>query len=121
MSKYVMAVDYKYCTGCHTCEIACRKEKELSLNEWGIALSEQGPVRMQEKWMWNYVPIPSDLCNLCVERIEQGKKPACEHHCLAQCLEVIPIESASDYLEVKGPGVGIFVPGDQGFVTNARA
>ena len=46
-----------------------------------------GPVKMRGEWLWDYVPVPSDLCDLCEERVSQGKKPACVHHCLAQCME----------------------------------
>ena len=115
MGTYAMVVDYKYCTGCHTCEIACRNEKGLALDEWGIKLSEQGPVRIDGKWMWNYVPIPSDACDLCRERIDAGKKPSCEHHCLAQCLQVVPIEHVGEAASALGNGVAVFIPGDQGF------
>lgn len=115
MSNYAMIIDYKYCTGCHTCEISCRKEKGFSLDEWGIKLSEQGPVEMEGKWMWNYVPIPSDLCDLCEERIAEGRKPACEHHCLAQCIEVVPEEEVTETISGMGNGVAVFVPGNQGF------
>ena len=33
MSKRAMLINYKYCTGCHSCEVSCRKEKGLSLDE----------------------------------------------------------------------------------------
>ena len=34
MSKDAMIIDYKYCTGCHACEITCQNEKELPEGEW---------------------------------------------------------------------------------------
>lgn len=92
MSKYGLLIDYKYCTGCHVCELACKNEYSLSDGEWGIKVCELGPVKLEEKWMWDYVPVPSDLCSCCADRIEQGEKAACEKHCLGQCLEVLPIE-----------------------------
>lgn len=110
MSKRAMVIDYKYCTGCHSCEVACRKEKSLPLEEWGIELSEQGPVQLQGKWMWNYVPIPSDACDLCEGRIAEGKKPSCVHHCLAACMEVVDIEDISGILLEKGDSVAVFIP-----------
>ena len=115
MAKLAMLIDYKYCTGCHTCEVACRKEKGLPNDEWGIRLADEGPVKIQGKWMWNYVPIPSDACDMCVERIGQGKKPACVHHCLGQCMEAVAIEDVSAKLASMGNGVAVFIPGDQGF------
>ena len=31
MSKYALIIDYKYCTGCHSCEMACKVEKNLKI------------------------------------------------------------------------------------------
>ena len=82
-----LLIDYNFCTGCHSCELACRQEKQIeSQDEWGIKLTEMGPVKMQDKWLWDYVPVPSDLCDLCAERTAKGKAPSCVQHCQAQCL-----------------------------------
>ena len=44
MKKHALLIDYKYCTGCHSCEVACRQEKGIeSQDEWGIKLAEFGP------------------------------------------------------------------------------
>ncbi len=116
MGQNAMVIDYKFCTGCHSCEITCRKEHDLSLDEWGIKLSEEGPIQIDEdKWMWNYVPIPSDLCDLCKVRTAEGKPAACELHCLANCIEVIPVEEVASSLKSHGNGCAVFLPGDQGF------
>lgn len=111
MKKHALLIDYKYCTGCHSCEIACRQEKAIkSLDEWGIKFAEFGPEKLDGKWYWNYVPVPSSLCNLCEERIEAGKKPACVHHCLAQCMQVVPLEELSQKLDELGKGAACFMP-----------
>ena len=114
MLNYALVIDYKYCTGCHTCEVACSKEKGLPAGQWGIKLSEQGPVEIEGKYMWNYIPIPSDCCDLCMERIEEGKKPACVHHCLAFCMEAVPVEDISKAMIEKGNGAVCFIPNIQG-------
>lgn len=110
MSKYALVIDYKYCTGCHTCEVACRKEKNLPIDEWGIKLTEHGPAKLGGEWMWNYVPVPSSLCDLCEERIAEGKKPACVHHCLADCMRVAPVEEAPSVMAELGNGSVCFMP-----------
>ena len=110
MSEYGMIIDYKYCTGCHTCEVACRKEKELSLEEWGIKLLEAGPEILNGKWYWNWIPVPSDCCDLCIDRLKAGKKASCEFHCLANCIEVVPIEEVSAKLAGYGKSVSCFIP-----------
>lgn len=110
MEKSALVIDYRYCTGCHSCEVACRQEKGFSVEEWGIKVSEQGPVKLNGSWMWNYVPVPSDICDLCAERVESGKRPACVHHCLAQCMEVVPLSDLAAKLEDIGNGAACFIP-----------
>ena len=34
--KYGMMIDVHYCTGCHTCEVACQQENGFSAEEFGI-------------------------------------------------------------------------------------
>ena len=110
MSEYAMIIDYKFCTGCHSCEVACRAEKELSLDEWGIKVVELGPEMLGGKWYWNFVPVPSDNCNLCYGRLKAGKKTSCEFHCLAHCIEVVPIVEVSAKLAGYGEKVSCFIP-----------
>lgn len=111
MKDMALIIDYKYCTGCHTCEIACRNEKGIPLDEWGIKLTELGPKKLGGKWMWDYVPIPSDLCDLCAERVEEGLRPACAHHCLGQCMYIVPSSEAERKMdELGGKKVVCFRP-----------
>ena len=110
MSKYAMLIEYKYCTGCHACEVSCRNTHNIPLNEWGIKINEMGPVKMQDKWLWDYVPVPSDLCDLCEERVEQGKQPSCMLHCLANCMELVPVEEVSAALSKKGNKTVVYLP-----------
>ncbi len=110
MSQYALLIDYKYCTGCHVCEVSCRKEHDIPLEEWGIKLTELGPVKMQDKWLWDYLPVPSDLCDLCEARVAEGKKPACVHHCLASCMELVPVEELGKVMAEHGPKVTAFMP-----------
>ncbi|MCL1846414.1 MAG: oxidoreductase [Coriobacteriia bacterium] len=110
MSEYGMIIDYKYCTGCHTCEVACRKEKDIPLDEWGIKLFEVGPDELKGKWYWNFIPLPSDYCDLCHDRIKAGKKASCEFHCLANCIEIVRIEELSAKMIEYGNSVTCFIP-----------
>lgn len=93
--KYALLVDYRYCTGCQSCEIACKNELGLATKDepWGIKVLHFGPWELPDgKWEFDYFPLPTQLCDLCQARIEAGKKPACVHHCLAQCLEYGTVE-----------------------------
>jgi Fe-S-cluster-containing dehydrogenase component len=107
-----LLINYEYCTGCYSCEVACRNEKELPLDAWGIKLTEIGPWELEpEKWEWDYVPVPTDHCDLCVDRVAEGKKPACAHHCLAQVMEFGTLqELAKRARELKGTKSTIFIP-----------
>ncbi|WP_417304444.1 oxidoreductase [Ellagibacter isourolithinifaciens] len=112
MSKRAMLINYKYCTGCHSCEVSCRKEKGLSLDEWGIKVNEVGPAKFSDgKWEWDYIPAPSRLCDLCEERIEEGKIPLCELHCLAAVIKVVPAEEATKLISENTEGkIAIYIP-----------
>ena len=63
MSKKALLINYEYCTGCHSCEIACRNELGLGLGEWGIKLEQVGPFQIDERtWNFDYAPILTTLC-----------------------------------------------------------
>lgn len=108
--KYGMLIDYGNCTNCGTCMIACRKEKGLSLEEWGITVSEIGPAKLGGSWEWDYVPTPSRLCDLCAGRMAEGKLPSCQHHCLAKVIEVLPLEEIPARMEEIGTKVTCYLP-----------
>ena len=93
MTQQGLLIDYEFCTGCHTCEMACKVEKGLKKGEWGIKLAEIGPFKHENnKWEWDYVPMPTQLCDLCAERLEARKVPACVHHCQGLCMYHGPVE-----------------------------
>jgi len=114
-SSYGLLVDFKYCTNCHTCEVACQEEKDLSAGEYGIKVFENGPykkagAKMDDAWEWSYIPVPTYLCDLCADRLDAGKKPMCVKHCLAACMEYGPMtELAARSVEL-GNKVAIFKP-----------
>ena len=108
--KYGMLIDYGNCTNCGTCMIACRKEKGLSLEEWGITVNEIGPAKLGGSWEWDYVPTPSRLCDRCAGRMAEGKLPSCQHHCLAKVIEVLPLEEIPARMAEIGTKVTCYLP-----------
>jgi len=71
---------------------------------------EVGPWQISEgKWQLNYVPIPTELCDLCEERVVLGKLPACVHHGQADVMRYGPIEELTERMQGR-PHQVLFVP-----------
>ncbi|HHY28877.1 MAG TPA: 4Fe-4S binding protein [Desulfitobacterium dehalogenans] len=111
MSKsYGLLIDYDYCTGCHSCETACKMELGLPLGQYGIKIVQDGPRKLESgKWEYNYLPIPTSLCNLCEDRVNMGKKPTCVHHCQAAVMTYGTVEELAKQMEGK-PKMVLFTP-----------
>ncbi|MGI6217139.1 MAG: hypothetical protein ACOYIK_05955 [Coriobacteriales bacterium] len=85
-----LLVNYRWCDGCHSCELACQMANELPPEQFGIKLCQVGPWEYGDgKWEYTYIPAITDQCNLCGERQAQGKLPACVQHCQANCLQIV--------------------------------
>ena len=111
MAQNALLIHYEYCSGCHSCEVACRNEHNIPLDKWGIKLTEVGPWQVDdEQWEWNYIPVPTALCDMCEDRVAAGKKPTCVHHCLAQCMEFGPVEDMAKRMAELGSKVTMFLP-----------
>jgi len=89
--EYGLYIDYEWCSGCHSCELACKQEHSLKTDEWGIRVMERLH-RAKDGIVSEYIPIPTDLCNFCMTRVRDGKQPACVHHCMTKCMAFGPIE-----------------------------
>ena len=110
MARNGLLIDYEYCSGCHVCEVACSKEYYIPIGQWGIKLAEIGPWQISDdKWQLTYIPVPTELCNLCTERVAAGKQPACVHHCQANVMSFGPVEELTKKLAEKSHQV-LFVP-----------
>ena len=110
MARNGLLIDYEYCTGCHSCEVACSMENNIPVGQWGIKIAEIGPWQISEdKWQLTYVPIPTDLCNLCAKRVAKGKEPTCVQHCQADVMRFGTVEELAKEMERK-PQQVLFVP-----------
>ena len=88
-----LLVNYKYCDGCHACETACKVEGGLEPGHYGIQVVKIGPWEIARgKWQYDFVPVPTDECNLCASRVAEGKLPTCVHHCQSMCIEWGPVD-----------------------------
>lgn len=110
MSRNGILIDYEFCSNCHTCEVVCKSELNIAEGKWGIKVYEIGPWNIKgDAWQLTYVPVPTDMCNLCEGRVLAGKLPACVHSCYTGCMEYGSVEELSKKLENKGRQV-LFVP-----------
>ena len=108
MSKMGLLINYDYCTGCHSCEVACQQEHDLPAGKNGIKVT-QFIYETHTKLSIDYLPYPTDLCDLCINRHKQGKKPTCVKHCQSGCMQFGPINSLVEEME-KRPKMVLFTP-----------
>lgn len=82
-----LLIDYQYCSGCHTCEVACQQEHGYDAKTLGIEIKTLGPTQLEnQKWQYDFIPTPTALCDHCQDRVEKGKVPSCVKHCQAGCM-----------------------------------
>ena len=97
-SKMGILVKYNWCTGCHSCEMACQQEHGFPIGQGGVKALD---IRWQidgDNWVYDSQPMFSKQCNLCAERTAEGKLPACVHHCQAKCMEYGPVDELVEKL-----------------------
>lgn len=83
-----LLIDYLYCTGCHSCEVACQIEHGYEPGVSGISLKQHGPEQIAERtWQYDFLPMPTQRCDLCAMRTQAGKQPSCVKHCQAGCMK----------------------------------
>lgn len=112
MAQTALLFNYEYCSGCKSCEIACRNHLGLGLGEWGIKVTEIKPFGISDgnEMEWIYQPIPTKLCDRCEDRVAEGKKPACVHTCLAFCIEYGTLEEMTERAAGLGSRTSVFLP-----------
>lgn len=87
MALYGMLIDYKYCSGCRSCEVACQKAHNYAPACQGLQLGVIGPTPLPHgRWQYDNLPLHTIYCNHCADRLAKGKDPACVHHCQNGCI-----------------------------------
>lgn len=110
--KYGLLIDNYWCTGCHSCEVSCKNEKDLPIGQFGIKMLVMGPWELQEKGKWEhtYYPLITSYCDLCEERVQAGGIPACQLHCLASAIEYGPIDELAKKMEDRDRRTTLLIP-----------
>ena len=63
--EYGLFIDYEYCSGCNACLTACKMEHNMPESDFGIRIFQDGPVQYSDgSWHYDYLPMPTDLCDL---------------------------------------------------------
>lgn len=105
-----LLINYEYCTGCHSCEVSCQMINELPVDRWGIKIQKVGPWQIADDvYQYDFVPVPTDQCNLCAERTAKGKKPLCVKHCQSLVMEYGAVAELAAKIDGKTKSV-LFVP-----------
>lgn len=99
MGKKCLYVDYEWCTGCQTCEVACQQEHD---GKQGIKVIEQRTEREDSDHKEiEFMPNRNELCDFCKDRLGMGKDPACVHHCMADVMKFGDIDELADEVKEK--------------------
>lgn len=87
MAKKGLLINYEYCTGCHTCEVACQQEHNFPVGKCGIKVTEYEYAAVKKPVAIDFLPFPTELCDLCSERCRYNDTlPACVKHCQSFCM-----------------------------------
>lgn len=105
MAKGIL-IDYEWCSGCHSCEMACAVETthaHFPAGHCGLKIHEEGIYQIDtDTWTDINLPVFTDLCDLCAARRAEGaQEPTCVKHCQAQVLTYGDIEDLAKKLAEK--------------------
>jgi Fe-S-cluster-containing dehydrogenase component len=107
--EYGLLIDYEFCTGCHTCEVACAQEYKHKTGIRGIKVFEVEQKTRGGGEYLTFFPFPTESCLLCPHRTKEGREPACVQHCMAACMKFGRIEDLAKEVGRK-PRMVLWVP-----------
>jgi Fe-S-cluster-containing dehydrogenase component len=109
MARKGLMIDYEYCTGCHTCEVACKQEHNYPVGKGGIKLNEIITELPDGRLRIDYLPFPTAYCDLCTARVKGGELPSCVKHCQAATMYYGTVAELAKAMEKK-PHAALFTP-----------
>lgn len=99
--KYGLLIDYEYCTGCYSCQVACCQEYGWEAGMSGMQVIESVQKLHNDNAYLCFLPFPTELCILCSPRTKKGLDPACVEHCMANVIKWGPLENLAKELGEK--------------------
>jgi anaerobic dimethyl sulfoxide reductase subunit B (iron-sulfur subunit) len=66
--------------------VACQQEHDFPVGKCGIKVSEHVYEAIKKPVAIDFLPFPTELCDLCINRHKEGQKPACVKHCQSFCM-----------------------------------
>jgi Fe-S-cluster-containing dehydrogenase component len=103
MPRFGLLIDYEYCVGCRSCEVACKMEHHRPPDQPGIIVQEVSSTDPGGKPY--FFPFPTDRCNLCGRRRAKGLTPSCVKHCWTGVIRFGTIEELAEQMRQKGKTV----------------
>ena len=102
MSTYAMLIDYEYCTGCRSCEVACKQEYQRPAGRaGGVEVKEFVHRLPNDRLFITYIPTFTRACVFCAGRVKQGMAPSCVKHCMANVLTFGKLEDMQQQIPEK--------------------
>ena len=103
-----LLVDYEFCSGCHACEVACKKSHGLGAGQYGVLVTKFGPFQKPDgRWEMDFVPHFGELC----DRVASGRKPSCVHHCQSFAIQYGTVAELAE--KIDKTKMALFVPQGQ--------
>lgn len=101
MKRFGLLIDYEYCSGCHSCEVACKQEHGYPVGTDGIKVFEYIQELQSGRLYITHIPFPTEFCDLCAPRVNEGRAPACVKHCMADVMKFGPVDELASEIQAK--------------------
>ena len=108
MPRNGLLIEYEFCTGCHSCDVACKQEHNYPVGKGGLKVHEIY-TQLPDHVRTDYLPFPTEYCDLCASRVSKGEKPACVKACQAATMWYGTVAELAKLMEAK-PHAALFTP-----------